>query len=114
MAAFDETLQDALSTVRLIPRWQLTAEAWSEVAAALARVDDAVSHGDRRALGGALEELERYGPTRLVSIPRTGGTDGREPPPRQILDIVNTLVHPAQGWAAHSAPETQRGPETAR
>jgi hypothetical protein len=108
MSSFDDALQDALTTVRLVPRWQLAAGEWSAVEVALARFGTAIASQDGRALAQALEQLEDHGPSRLAAIPRSGGEPAGEPP-RPVLDLVNTLVHPTGGWAADSpasAPAT--------
>ncbi len=106
MSTFEDTLRDALTTVRLIPRWQLASADWSAVEIALARFEAAVEARDGRALGRALEELEDHGPSRLAAIPRTAVASSSQPPSDRILDLVNTLVHPEGGWtdAAPSRP----------
>lgn len=98
---FDEAVADALTTVRLIPRWSLTAAAWSAVADALRDMETAVSSGETRRVRRASETLDALGPvTRLSAIPR-GAQAGqpREAPPPGVLELVNMLVHPSGGWA---------------
>lgn len=107
MSRFDDALADALTTVRLVPRWQLAAGEWSTVEAALARLETAIQAQDGRALARALEQLEDHGPSRLAAIPRSGGEPTGEPP-RPVLDLVNTLVHPTGGWTA-TAPASAPG-----
>lgn len=115
MTAFDETLADALTTVRLLSRWRLPARDWPEVEAALVRLSHAAQDGDARGLARALRDIEDRGPTRLARIssaPSADPTvsDGRAPP-RIILDLVNTLIHPAEGQdpASGASRATQDG-----
>ena len=105
MPRFEEVAEDALTTVRLVPRWQLEPAAWASVAACLARLADAIAARDARAVHRALTELEDHGPTRLSAIRRDPSAgDRRAAPPPAILDVVNTLVHPARGWNASTDP----------
>jgi hypothetical protein len=100
-AQFDEAVADALTTVRLIPRWKLTPPAWDAVAVALRDMDSAVASGDVKHLRRSSETLDALGPvTRLSAIPR-GAQAGHphEPPPPGVLELVNTLVHPTGGWS---------------
>ncbi|MEO7119198.1 MAG: CATRA system-associated protein [Candidatus Limnocylindrales bacterium] len=112
---FDEVAADALTTVRLVPRWELDPDAWAAVEACLDRLAAAIATRDQRALRRALTELEDHCPTRLSAIRREpGSVDQRGAPPTAILDIVNTLIHPAHGWgatggSAASAPGSGRG-----
>jgi hypothetical protein len=101
--AFEDLVQDALTTVRLVPRWDLEADDWSAVEDGLARLSRAVAERDGPALRRALEDIEAHGPTRLAAITRSpvGSVERREPPPA-VLDIVNTLVHPSAGWTGSS------------
>lgn len=112
MSSFDESVQDALTTIRLVPRWQLAPAEWTAVEAALTKLASAISSRDARALARALVELEDHGPRRLAAIPSTAGPHHDESPPRPVLDLVNTLVHPAGGWAgndlASSTPPAER------
>lgn len=105
MPSFDETVKDALTTIRLVPRWHLRNEDWPAVEQALREVYEAVKSQDALAVHRAARELEGFGPTRLAAITRT--TDLPAPPPEPVLDLVNTLVHPGGGWGAvgSSTPE---------
>lgn len=100
-----EAVDDALSTVRLVPRWQLDADEWQPVEAALDDLDQAIASGDVRAVRAAMTALEDLGPTRLIAIPRSSAADAppRDPPER-VLELVNTLVHPSSGWSSQSQP----------
>jgi hypothetical protein len=104
VATFDETLADALTTVRLVPRWDLEPDEWSAVETALEQMSDAAVNRDHKALFRGLEALESHGPSRLAAIARSSGPERREAPP-QILDLVNTLIHPASGWEREAQPE---------
>jgi hypothetical protein len=108
----DELVADALTTVRLVPRWQLPARAWPEIESALVRLDEAMTVRDPARIHKILDELERHGPTRLTPIGRTpegGQRPGGEAPPRAVLDLVNRLVHPAGGWAADTTSQARPG-----
>ncbi len=108
MPTFEETVEDALTTVRLVPRWHLDAAEWPLVAGSLTRLAEAIAAGDLRAVHAALGELEDHGPTRLAAIARGAtGDAGRQAPPPAIMDVVNTLIHPSHGWGEVSS--SQRG-----
>ena len=110
MATFEETVEDALTTVRLVPRWDLDAAGWLSVEEGLQRLDRAVGERDASGIRSALADIEAHGPTRLAAIPRTSGaSEMRREPPRAVLDLVNTLVHPSAGWAGSSG-SSSRGP----
>jgi hypothetical protein len=93
---------DVMSTLRLIPRWRLAPDEWGPVRASLERLADAMDRGDAAAAATALEEIEGRGPSRLASVSRSSATiesfAGPTSPPEPILEILNTLVHPAGGW----------------
>lgn len=95
MTPFEDMLADALTTVRLIPRWQLPEETWPQVEEAIARLEEGVRQRDGRAVSAALRDIEDRGPTRLSMIGRDAGSgaDERRAPPPRVLDLVNTLVH---------------------
>lgn len=98
--SFEETLADALTSVRLVPRWTLAKPAWGAVADALQKLADAIATGDPRLVQRATERLDAcYPPTRLAAIRSTHGAEGRrEVPPPEVMELVNTLVHPSGGW----------------
>jgi hypothetical protein len=98
---FEEAAADALTTVRLIPRWKLTPPAWTAVADALNEMDAALASGEVRQVRRASETLDALGPvTRLSAIPRSARAgQPHEPPPPGVLELVNTLIHPTGGWA---------------
>ena len=102
-----EAVDDALSTVRVVPRWQLDADEWQPVEAALDDLDQAIASADVRAVRAAMTALEDLGPTRLMAIPRSSTADAppRDPPER-VLELVNTLVHPSRGWSNQAQPPT--------
>ncbi len=106
-----EAVDDALSTVRLVPRWRLDADQWEPVATALGELDEAIAAGDTGAVRRAMDALEELGPTRLIPIARATGSDAppREPPAR-VLELVNTLVHPSNGWSGQPRPPTATKP----
>lgn len=105
VVTFDEAVQDALSTVRLVPRWTLSADGWPRVDAALERLRAAIASGSAREVTGAMAQLEDLGPTRLSAVGgSTGAASGRQAPPPAVLELVNTLVHPADGWTSRSQP----------
>jgi hypothetical protein len=105
---FEEIVEDALTTVRLVPRWDLEPEEWHMVQAALERLDRSVAARDAPGVRQALEDIEAHGPTRLAAIPRAA-TDApvRREPPQGVLDLVNTLIHPSATWTG-STPGTSR------
>ena len=96
----EDFVADVMTTLRLIPRWRLPTEEWGSVQASLERLSDAMDRGDAGAVATALEEVEARGPGRLASIARSapGGAVDRMAPPDPVLEILNTLVHPAGGW----------------
>ncbi len=99
MPSFDESVQDALTTIRLVPRWELAPGEWTSVEAALTQLEAAISSRDGRALARALVQLEDHGPRRLAAIPSSSHAGFEESPPPPVLELVNSLVHPAGGWA---------------
>ena len=107
MATFEEIVEDALTTVRLVPRWRLDADTWPAVEEALARLDRSIAQRDAPGVRLALADIEAHGPTRLAAIPnvREEAPERRDPPPA-VLDIVNTLVHPSASWTGSAS----RGP----
>jgi hypothetical protein len=98
----EDLVADVMSTLRLIPRWRLGGDQWDAVGGSLGRLAEGMSSDDAPAVASALEEIERHGPSRLASIarPDPGAGLGRErtAPPEPVLEILNTLVHPAGGW----------------
>jgi hypothetical protein len=100
--AFDVVVGDALTTVRLVPRWTLAASEWSGVAAALRGLATAVESGNPKQVLKASEHLDSlYPPTRLSAISHgSAGGPRREPPPPDVMELVNTLVHPSGGWSS--------------
>jgi hypothetical protein len=109
--SLQEAVDDALSTVRLVPRWRLDADEWQPVEAALDDLDQAITSGDVKAVRFAMSALEDLGPTRLMAIPRSATADQppRDPPSR-VLELVNTLVHPSSGWSGQSRPPATSKP----
>jgi hypothetical protein len=106
---FEEIVEDALTTVRLVPRWDLEPEEWQVVQAALERLDRSVATRDARGVRQALEDIEAHGPTRLAAIPRaTAASPVRRELPQGVLDLVNTLIHPSATWTS-STQGTSRG-----
>ncbi len=104
-----EAVDDALSTVRLVPRWQLDTDEWQPVEAALDDLDQAINSGDVRAVRAAMTALEDLGPTRLMAIHAGSEAPPRDPPER-VLELVNTLVHPSSGWSGESQPPATTKP----
>lgn len=106
--SLEEIVADALTTVRLVPRWQLAPEAWTDVQAALDRLHTAIAAGDATEVRRSLTALEDVGPTRLFIVGRStsDAAPRRDPPPSSVLELVNTLVHPTSGWAARDQPPT--------
>ena len=98
---FSETVGDALTTVRLVPRWTLASQHWSGVADALKLLDSAIRSGEEKQVRKASENLDSlYPPTRLAAIPHGPASAARrEPPPPEVLELVNTLIHPSGGWS---------------
>jgi hypothetical protein len=98
----EDFVADVMSTLRLIPRWRLTPDEWDPVRASLERLAGAMDRGDAPAAATALEEIEGRGPSRLASVSRSSATNessaGPTSPPEPVLEILNTLVHPAGGW----------------
>jgi len=106
-----EAVDDALSTVRLVPRWQLDPDEWQPVEAALDDLDQAINSGDVRAVRAAMTALEDLGPTRLMAIPRSATVDvPQRDPPDRVLELVNTLIHPSSGWSDQSPPPATTKP----
>lgn len=99
---FDEVVGDALTTVRLVPRWTLATADWDGVADSLRQLAAAVESGNPKLVLRASEQLDSlYPPTRLSAIPHGAtGSPRREPPPPDVMELVNTLVHPSGGWSA--------------
>jgi hypothetical protein len=112
VAVFEEIVEDALTTVRLVPRWDLDPDGWSAVWDGLARLDRAVAERDGPGLRRALEDIEAHAPTRLAAIGRSDPAAERREPPQAVLDIVNTLIHPSAGWTG-STVSGPRGPGSA-
>jgi hypothetical protein len=106
--AFDETVGDALTTVRLVPRWTLASEHWDGVADALKDLDAAIRSGSGKLVQRASENLDSlYPPTRLSAIPHgQASTPHRVPPPPDVMELVNALVHPSGGWSAEAGQTT--------
>jgi hypothetical protein len=97
---FSETVDDALTTVRLVPRWTLANQHWAGVADALKQLDSAIRSGQEKQVRKAAENLDSlYPPTRLAAIPHGPASAGREPAPPEVLELVNTLIHPSGGWS---------------
>ena len=98
---FQEAVEDALSTVRLVARWNLAADEWPAVEAALAELRNAVESGRAADVRRAQNGLEDLGPRRLAAIARlpSGEPAPRNAPPVAVLELVNTLVHPSGGWS---------------
>jgi hypothetical protein len=95
-------VEDVMSTLRLVPRWKLATGEWDEVLGSLNRLRIAMDRGDEAEVLSALDRIERLGPTRLASIAASASSgSGLEPrlPPQPVIEILNTLVHPAGGWA---------------
>lgn len=107
MTRFDDTVHDALTTVRLVPRWTLAPQQWAAVTDALRAMEAAIAAIDALALHRASLRLEANGPTRLSAIPRSTEGTTSPGPPQQVLDLINTLVHPQGGWVV--APSTPAG-----
>ena len=105
---FDVVVSDALTTVGLVPRWKLERDDWDGVADALREMAAAVESGNAKLVRRASERLDGlYPPTRLSAIPRgTGGSSHQEPPPPDVMELVNTLVHPSGGWSSGAAPDS--------
>jgi hypothetical protein len=110
---FAETVGDALTTVRLVPRWTLPSHHWDGVAEALKALESAFRSGNRKVVLKAAENLDSlYPPTRLSAIPHgPAAAPRREPPPPEVMELVNTLIHPSSGWstAAGSTPDPSSG-----
>lgn len=104
--SFEEAVEDAMSTVRLVPRWQLAPDQWPAAEAALQQLQAAVESGRAPEVRRAQEALEDLGPTRLGAILRsdTAAAPPRDPPPAAVLELVNTLVHPTGGWSTPGRP----------
>jgi hypothetical protein len=100
--SFDDVVADALTTVRLVPRWTLEGSDWDGVAGSLRQLATAVESGNPKLVIRASEALDSlYPPTRLSAIPHgSAGGPRREPPPPDVMELVNTLVHPSGGWSA--------------
>lgn len=98
---FADTVGDALTTVRLVPRWTLASQHWDGVAEALRDLESAFRSGERKRVNKAAEHLDSlYPPTRLSAIPHGSESAARrEPPPPEVLELVNTLIHPSNGWS---------------
>lgn len=105
---FDETVGDALTTVRLVPRWTLASEHWDGVADALKELGSAIRSGNPKLVRRASENLDSlYPPTRLSAIPHgRASAPRREPAPPGVMELVNTLVHPSGGWSAEAGHTT--------
>ncbi|HEX2315616.1 MAG TPA: CATRA system-associated protein [Thermomonospora sp.] len=70
--------------------WRLTQAAWAGVAEALDELARALPGGDRRRIEEAQDSLAFSGPIRL----RTRlGDDPAVPPPEDIRERVNRLIH---------------------
>ena len=108
---FADTVGDALTTVRLVPRWTLANQHWDGVAEALRALEVAIRSGEQKRVNKAAERLDSlYPPTRLSAIPH--GSESavrREPPPPDVLELVNTLIHPSDGWANASGATADPG-----
>ena len=99
----EETVADVMSTLSLIPRWELRLEEWELVMVSLRRLGEALERNEEAGVYRALEEVERFGPSRLASIARSAGEEkepGRTRPPEPVMEFLNTLVHPAGGWSS--------------
>ncbi len=99
----EEAVEDVMSTLRLIARWRLGSEGWDEVLVCLHRLSDAMARGEKAAVYAALDDVERLGPSRLASIARSGSASRHEDsdrlvPPEPVMEILNMLIHPADGW----------------
>ena len=107
---FDEAVADALTTVRLVPRWTLPSAHWEGVSDALEVMAAAVRSGNPKLVRKASQGLDGlYPPTRLSAIPRAGGAaPQRVPPPPDVMELVNTLVHPSGGWSADAGSSSAR------
>lgn len=100
---FDDVVSDALTTVKLVPRWTLPEDNWLGVADALKSLDAAISAGASKDVRRAAAHLDSlYPPTRLAAIPRSSGKAKQGPPPPEVMELVNTLIHPEGGWGGAS------------
>ena len=102
--SLDDVISDALTTVRLVPRWSLSQEEWQGVADALRQLQGAIGGNDRKQVLRASEHLDSlYPPTRLSGIHPATASANRNPAPAEVLELVNTLIHPTGGWTPEAA-----------
>jgi hypothetical protein len=102
--SFDAIVQDALTTVRLVPRWQLPADQWPGVLDALAELEAALASGRPGSVRKALRVLEARGPHRLAAITSGSESQTSSPePPVAVRELVNQLVHPVTSWTERPA-----------
>lgn len=107
----EEVVGDALTTVAIVPRWKLEPVDWPAVVAALRVLDQAIASGDPKQVHRASEALDAlYPPTRLSAIPRGSGAEHRDPPPPEVMELVNMLIHPAGGWTAGTGATSDPNP----
>lgn len=80
---------DALSVLRDAREWFLTAQEWSDMAAALSglNVDDLAAPERRKALEDATVWLELAGPQRIQSV-----NSAAEPAPPDVRERLNVLI----------------------
>ena len=103
VVTFDEAV--TRQAARLVPRWTLHADEWPRVDAALGRLRASIASGSAREVTGALAQAGRLGLTRLSAAGgSTAPASTREAPPPAVLELVNTLVHPSDGWTSRSQP----------
>jgi hypothetical protein len=101
--SFDAIVEDALTTVRLVPRWGLSADRWPGVLDALRGLEAALASGRPGSVRKALIVLESRGPHRLAAIPSGSESQMSPPePPPAVRELVNQLVHPITSWTERS------------
>jgi hypothetical protein len=106
--SFASIVEDALATVRLVPRWQLPADQWPGVLDALAGLEAALASGRSGAVRKALLLLEARGPHRLAAITSAESQSSSPEPPPAVRELVNQLVHPVTSWTERSgSPEAR-------
>jgi hypothetical protein len=94
---------EALDVVSDIDQWRLADARWQAIDQVLAAMAAALETDDLEALAAATAELELAGPVRITRI----GATPVVPPPPQVRDRLNLLVHALGGTSAGERDEPE-------
>jgi hypothetical protein len=84
-----EISEEARAVLQDATGWQLRAARWPEVGDTVGKMATAVAAADRQSLAEAVEQLEEFGPLRVVT---RLGDPPREPAPPEVRERINELI----------------------